>query len=247
MGSPINNTVSKQISNPSRGLVIELIGVAGVGKSTLYKALGSKNLPWLICDMVLPVWNISSAPFFFKNISSLAPLLILEEITGERLLKRREIAFMALLNGWHKILRKKADQQGKVILIDQGAISMMTYLSVWGPKSLHNDHNQSWWESIYVKWAQTLDILVYLDTKDEIIIDRIRTRSQDHHLKDETVAVMCDWIMKYRILYTQILNRFESNGFRAKVVRIDSGENSVEDIANIFISLVESHQNRTNL
>jgi thymidylate kinase len=247
MGSPINTTISNQISSPSRGLVIELIGVAGVGKSTLYKALGSKNLPWLICDMVLPVWNISSAPFFIENITSLAPLLIREEIKGERLLKRREIAFLALLNGWHKILRNKADQQGKAILIDQGAISMMTYLTVWGPKSLYNDHIQSWWESVYYKWARTLDILIYLDTKDEIIIDRIRSRSQDHHLKTETTAVMCDWIMKYRLLYRQILNRFESNGFRAKVIRIDSGENSVEDIVNIFISLVESHPNWTDL
>jgi len=247
MGSPINTTTSKQISDRSKGLVIELIGVAGVGKSTLYRALNSKDLSWLVCDMVLPVWNISSAPFFFENIISLAPLLIHEEIKGERLLKRREIAFLALLNGWHKILRKKADQQGKAILIDQGAISMMTYLSVWGPPSLKFDHLQGWWDSVYVNWARTLDFLVYLDTKDEIIIDRIRTRSQDHHLKKETTDVMCDWIMRYRLLYKKLLNRFESNGFRAKVVRIDTGENSVEDIVNIFISLVESHLNRTDL
>jgi thymidylate kinase len=247
MVSPINTTTSKQISSSNGGLVIELIGVAGVGKSTLFNRLKSKNLPWLICDTVLPVWNISSAPFFIENIISLAPILAHLEIKGERLLHRREIAFLALLNGWHRILRKKADQQGKAILIDQGAISMMTYLSVWGPQSLKFDHLKGWWESVYIHWAQTMDLLVYLDTKDEIIIDRIRTRSQNHHLKKETTDVVCEWIMKYRILYGKILNRFETNGFRAKVLRIDSGDNSVEDIINIFISSVESHPNRIDL
>lgn len=240
MVTPIDN-VEPNMQEPSRGLVVELIGVAGVGKSTLYKELGRRNYPWLICDHVLPVWNISSAPFFIRNIISILPQLIRLEIQGERLLKRREIAFMALLNGWHRILREKADKENKVILLDQGPISMMAYLSVWGPQSMKYDHMQKWWETVYKKWLHTLDFLVYLDTNDEIIIERIRRRAQDHHLKAESNDVMCDWIARYRWLYKQIMHRFAMNGHRIQVVHINSGENSVEDIIYKLVSEVRSH------
>jgi thymidylate kinase len=239
MVSNLDNIDVKQNPCLNRGCVIELIGVAGVGKSTLYRSLKSRNYPWLICDQVLPVWNISSVPFFIKNITSMMPLLMQTEIMGERLLKRREIAFLALLHGWHKTLRKKADHQGSAIILDQGPISMMAYLSVFGPESLKYDHVQSWWDSIYHKWAQALDLLVYLDTKDEVIIDRIRNRSQDHFLKKETTDVICEWIYKYRGLYTQILNRFESNGRKVKVVRIDSGLNSVDELIKDLLPRIE--------
>jgi thymidylate kinase len=241
MVSPLDRIDVKPKTGLNRGCVIELIGVAGVGKSTLYRSLKSRNYPWLICDQVLPVWNISSMPFFFKNITSMMPLLMQTEIMGERLLKRREIAFLALLNGWHSILRKKADQQGRAIIVDQGPISMMAYLLVFGPESLKYDYVQSWWDSIYHKWGQALDLLVYLDTKDEVIIDRIRTRSQDHFLKKETTDVICDWIYKYRGLYTQILNRFESNGHKVKVLRIDSGSNSVDKLIQDLLPRIDIH------
>jgi thymidylate kinase len=240
MVSTINNTQTKDMTEYGRGLIVELIGVAGVGKSTLYKAFKNKNYPWLICDQVLPVWNISATPFFISNILSLTPLLMRLEMQGDRLLKRREVAFMAMLNGWHGILRKKADKSNKVIILDQGPISMMAYLSVWGPKSLKNSHIQSWWETVYKNWSHTLDFLVYLDTRDEIIIDRIRTRLQNHHLKEETNDVMGDWIMRYRWLYKQILNRFEANGHKVRVVRIDSGLNSTEEILNNLVSIFSS-------
>ena len=247
MVSTLMKTNLQQTAVSNRGAVVELIGVAGVGKSTLYKTLKTMNLPWLICDRVMPVWSISSIPFFMKNIFLLTPVLVQSEIKGERLLKRREIAFLAMLNGWHSQLRKKADQQAKTILLDQGPISMMAYLSVWGPQSLKYAHIQNWWESVYKKWAHTLDYLVYLDTKDEIIMERIRARSQNHHLKKETDEVMYDWIMRYRWLYTQILSRFESNGHKVKVVNIESGLNPVEDIVNFLIPVIHNNHNHNNV
>ena len=215
-----------------RGMVVELVGPAGVGKSTLYKALNSKGFPWLVCHWSPPVWEISNTPFFVKNILKLIPTFIRMSGNGDRLLKRREIAFMAILNGWQKKLRKETANSNKIIVLDQGPISIMAYLKVWGPKGLFSSNMTEWWEKIYGKWMQGLDMVIMLDTTDENIMWRINNRPQDHHLKGESANVMLDWLNKYRILYDQIVSRLASNNHRIRVIRIDSGINSVDEIVN---------------
>jgi thymidylate kinase len=75
-------------------------------------------------------------------------------------------------------------------------------------------------------------MVIVLDTSDEKIMWRINNRPQDHHLKGESAYVMLDWLNKYRILYDQIVSRLASNNHRIRVIRIDSGINSVDEIVN---------------
>jgi thymidylate kinase len=216
--SPDVNTIDQR-----RGLLVELVGVAGVGKSTITQALSSKKYSWLLVGTAPPVWKISTAYFYIKNIILLTPFLIRIIGNGGRFLKRQELAFMAILHGWHKIIRKDIEQMNKIMIIDQGPISIMAYLNVWGPDSLHKPNMQGWWEQIYNNWAQIIDMVVFLDAADEIIISRINNRSQKHHLKGQSIPIVVEWISRYRILYDQILSKIAANAHGMRVWRIDSG------------------------
>jgi thymidylate kinase len=191
----------------------------------------NKNLPWILGDHVPVVWKISSAPFYIKNIMMLVPMLVRMLRNGGRLLTRRELAFMAILNGWHEILQKKINHTNKIILLDQGPISIIAYLTVWGPKSLFKSNMNGWWETVYEKLRRTLDMVIWLDTSDETIIWRINNRKQNHHLKGESVQVSCDWLKRYRTLYEQIVSDLAiNNNHRLHIVHIDSGINSVDEV-----------------
>jgi thymidylate kinase len=232
MVKAINDLMAEKRTNQQGGMIVELIGPAGVGKSTLYQALNNKRYPWLLCYHHPRVWRISSAPFYIKNILLLLPTLVRILGNGDRQLTRREIAFMAILHGWYKILRKKTTNSNNILVLDEGPISIMAYLNVWGPQSLFNSNMQGWWENIYSKWMQSIDMVVMMDASEEIIRWRINNRPQDHHLKGESTYVMDDWLNKYRILYDQIVSRLATNNHGIRVIRIDSGINSVDEIVN---------------
>jgi predicted ATPase len=223
-------------SNGQRGgLVVELVGVAGVGKSTLFKSLDKKGFPWLSCEYSPPVWKISTAQFYIKNVFLLIPTFIRMLGNGDRLLKRREIAFMAILNGWHEELQKRTANSSNIIVLDQGPISIIAYLNVWGPKSLFNSNMNEWWEKIYGKWIYGVDMVILMDTSDEKIKWRINNRPQDHHLKGESDSVTLEWITKYRNLYEKIVYKLLATNDAIRILRLDSGNNSVDALVNTVL------------
>jgi shikimate kinase len=215
-----------------KGMVVELVGVAGVGKTTLFEALTKIEYPWLSCEYVPPVWGISATPFYIKNTLSLIPNLVRMSVNNDRLLKRREIAYMAILYGWHELLRKEIESANRVVVLDEGPISLIADLIILGPRGLRNSIMDRWWDKIYQRWMQALDMVIWMDTSDEIIISRINNRHQDHFLKGESKQVALDWANKYRSIYREIIWRFTSINQMLRIVSIDSGSSSVDEIVD---------------
>jgi len=233
MATTINELHQLRETSQHKRMVVELIGTAGVGKSTLFNTLINKKLPWIIGDDVPPVWRISAAQFYIKNIIRLVPTLVRIIGNGGRLLTRRELAFMAILNGWHEVLQKKVNNSSRIVLLDQGPISIIAYLTVWGPKSLFKSNMDKWWEKVYANFKQTMDMVIWLDTSDETIIKRINNRPQGHHLKGESEQVTGFWLARYRSLYEQIVsNLINNNNHKIHVVQINSGIYSAHEIAD---------------
>jgi thymidylate kinase len=235
MVTTIDDLHLKNLKGQQLGMVVELVGVAGVGKSTLYHALEKKGFPEIKCQSIPPVWKISTTPFFIKNILLILPIIIRQLFNSERRITRREIACLAILNGWHKELRKEVAKTNKIIVIDQGPISLIAHLAVWGPKSLFDSDMQEWWEKVYEKWKHNIDIVVLLDTSDVELKARVNHRPQGHFLKGEPDSKVIYWNSKYRILYEHIVNKLSSNNQEIQVIRIDSGNNSVDAIIKILL------------
>ncbi len=222
----------------TKGLVIELVGVAGVGKTTLVRALCNQNQSGLVEEYVPQVWTLSTAPFYLKNIILILPILARLISNGGRFLSRRELAFMAILNGWDEILNRKAKHDGNIVIIDVGPIFIIGHLLLWGPQGLRSPNMDGWWKKIYEKYSHTVDMAFLLDTSDEIILSRIRTRPQEHFLKESSDQAAIHWTVKYRLLYEDIIDRLNSSGQKIQIVRIDSGMNSVDEIVKIVLQEV---------
>lgn len=231
MATTMSEVVRAHVNGNGKGMIVELVGTAGVGKSTLYRALLKEKTPWLVGDDVPPVWKISTAYFYISNILKLGPTLVRTTTNGGRLLQRRELAFLAILNGWHEILKKKVEQKNNIILLDQGPISKIAYMMVWAPDSLFKSNIQGWWDKVYENWKRTIDMVILMDAADETVIHRVNTRPQDHHLKGEPKNVFEFWLNRYRDIYGYIINKLVSNNeHKIRVIKINSGIYAVDEL-----------------
>jgi shikimate kinase len=229
MVSSLNDPLKEKKNGSHRALIVEIVGPAGAGKSTLFRALERQD-PGFQVEFLPPVWNVLYTPFFVKHILLLAPTLVRMQRKGDRNLTRRELAWMAMLQGWPKILEEKAEGDHKLILLDQGPIFLMTILFEFGPESLRNPELKGYWENIEEKWIQTLDMLIYLDTSDEILINRIRTRQDEHLMKNKTDQEIKEFLAKYRRAYERLINTFTMNNPKIRVLQMDTDKNSVDDL-----------------
>jgi deoxyadenosine/deoxycytidine kinase len=225
----MSGSLNARMANQKTGVVVEIIGPAGAGKSTLFDALG-KKITEIHCEFLPPVWSITYLPFFIKNFFLLLPTLL--SVHGDRGLSRRELAWMAILNGWPGILERRINQGFKVILLDQGPIFLIAILAGFGPKSLHEAKVNDWWERIIDRWAQTLDIIVWLDSSNEILTRRIRERERDHLVKEKSNREIQEFIVKYRMLYEGVTKQIIAKNPNLRLIRIDTGQYAINEIIN---------------
>lgn len=239
---PITNYQRLKMDQHCKGLIVELVGPAGGGKSTLFQAL-QRDAPWIHGRYNPPIWDITSSPFYIRNIISLLPVLFRIYGSGDGHLTRRQMACLALLNGWHKILRKSADNNCEIILLDQGPIFLMAYLNMFGPKKLYQPNLQGWWNKVNDQWIHNLDLIVYLDATNDILIKRIRNRRVDllNGMSDQDANA---FLSKYRTVYEQIITRFTSSDNQARLARIDSSMHSVSDLTANVIDEIEMCERR---
>lgn len=218
-------------------MIIEIIGPAGSGKSTLSGVLG-KARPDFHQETLPPVWKFSHLGFYTRNLIFLIPTIFRLHESGGRNFSRQELAWMAILNGWSDLLIKKKGG-GVPLFIDQGPIFLMAVLSGFGPQNLLNPINQSWWRKIYARWARTLDLVIWLDANDETLTRRIRCRESEHVMKYKTDLELRGFLGKYRLIYENLVHQLSTLNSIMRVIKIDTAQNSPGEVLNKVITEIE--------
>ena len=215
--------------------VVEIVGPAGSGKTTLFQALdcyaGSIQL-----GNFPDVRKVTEAPFFISNGLRLIPNLLRLYRPDSRQLTRREFAWMSILNGWSARLRKESNGGNKVIILDQGPVYLITEMRLFGPGYLRQKSAERLWQSLYECWSSTLDMVVWLDAADDVLLGRIRTRQQEHIVKTQPAPVVYEFLGRYRTEYESILSILTAKNTDLKVLKFDSRQLQPQDILNQFLA-----------
>jgi hypothetical protein len=220
---------------PGKGRVVEIVGPAGAGKTTLYQALG--RYPDSICLGNFPdVRKVADAPFFILNGLRLIPSLHRLYRLDSRQLTRREFAWLTILSGWSALLRRGSNNGNKVLILDQGPVYLLAEMRLFGPEYLRHKTAEWIWQDLYGRWMNTLDMVVWLDASDQILLDRIRNRQQEHIVKTQPATIGYEFLDRYRAEYELILSTLTAHKTDLKVLRFDSGQQSLQDIKNQFFS-----------
>jgi thymidylate kinase len=109
-------------------------------------------------------------------------------------------------------------------------------MRLFGPEYLRQKAAERIWRDLYGRWKTTLQMVVYLDASDQILLDRIRNRRQEHIVKTQPATIGYEFLDRYRAEYEVILSSLTAYKTDLKVLRFDTGKQPLHDIMNQFLS-----------
>jgi hypothetical protein len=215
--------------------VVEIIGPAGAGKTSLYHALDKYEDRIWLSDFP-DVRKLTNAPFFVRYGLQLVPTILRLHQRSSRQLSRREFAWMSILNGWPYVLQRDVKKSNKVIVLDQGPVYLLAEMREFGPEYLKSQDAEKFWQELFCRWADTLDMIVWLDTTDINLVERIRTRDQEHVVKNSSASIVFEFLARYRMAFEDVLSRLEANKSGPRVLRYDTSKLPSNEIAAALLA-----------
>jgi shikimate kinase len=209
--------------------VVEIVGPAGAGKTTLCQMLSCCN------DIRLGNFpNVRKAaciPFFIRYGLQILSAVILKHPGNLKELGWREFAWLSILSGWPHVLQGEVKKHNDLIVLDQGPVFLLSEMNLFGPYFLRTKTMQGLWRNWYRQWSTALDAVVWLDAPDECLQQRIRTREKDHLVKDKSAQAVSKFLKDYRRTYQNTFSALAINHGCFKVLRFDTSRHAPEEIA----------------
>lgn len=222
-----------------RPLVVELAGPAGAGKSSLRRVLLERDpeMRWV------PLVSRSRlAPVYARQAASLLPTY-LRHHRGTPWFTRQQAKAMALLDGWSKELDRVPASDGRTLLLDQGPVFRLAVLSEFGPPLTESPAFQGLLQRWMELWGRRIDLVVWLSAPRDVLLNRVRTRPQDHAVKQWAADPALARIGRYQEAIDRTIERIAAAG-PVTVLRFDSNERSPVSLADDVLATLERKQRR---
>lgn len=211
-------------------LIMEIVGPAGAGKTTILSALSKHN------EKIQPVYGFRHKryiPLYVKHAFLLLPFILLQYTKG-RWFGLREINRMIRLKATRQILEHQVANGELLILLDQGPIYTLSVLAGFGSKNTKNQDFAQWWENTLQEWATTLNLIIWLDAPDEVLLERIQTRNKQHLVKEKSNQEAVDFLAQFRTVYKQTIEKLTLNG-SSQVISYDTNQCSMNNIVETLL------------
>jgi deoxyadenosine/deoxycytidine kinase len=188
---------------PKQPLIVELVGPAGVGKTTLVQTLQQRNRA---IATSIPLREVEYLPFLLRDVWRFLPAYW-RHYRHTRWFTWSETRSMIYLKAWHQALTRSGENRAPVILLDHGPIFRLAMLREFGPALISSTAYRQWWAEVLQQWAKTLDLIVWLDAPDETLLERIDKRQRWHAVKGQSAQVGHEFLRRYRGAYAHIITQ----------------------------------------
>jgi adenylate kinase family enzyme len=221
---------------PSRAPRIEIVGVAGAGKSTLTRTLRSRYPGCRVADS-LHTRMPAHWPYVLHSTPRVLPLVVRSALSRPAL-SWDEIKFLIYVCEWDRFLRDRSEHRSGVTVLDQGPIFALARL-VWGKKPVtRSERFEAWLNRMVERWSVELDAIVWLMAPDEALLERIYHREQRHEAKGKPAPEGLELIELHREAYGRLFELVARLG-RPRVLRFDTGTMRPAEIAGELAGLFE--------
>ena len=197
------------LTSHGRPLVVELVGPAGAGKSSLLRTLGQRNRMITALSSYrgrigyLPVW-VGTALWKLPRL-----LPACRTVPG---ISRKELRLMVHLMSMHRLLDRVRPRERRVTVLDQGPVYMLTRLWCCGLDKADDRTIVTWWNAMLSYWASRLQLVVWLDAPTAILVERIRSATKWHLIKGGSEEEATRFLVAARVGYEQMMARLTDDG-----------------------------------
>lgn len=179
--------------------IVELVGPAGAGKSTLAAALPGQH-PEIATGPSL--WGLPRDLLIASSIA-LLPTIFGAAASGHPF-RRRELAQMIRIAALGRAIDRATPDASRTIVIDEGGVFGLTWLEVFY-EATGESRRAQWRREERARWGARLAAVVRLDAEDDELAHRIRTREKAHAVKDAAGHEIEAFVARYRIMYDRVI------------------------------------------
>jgi thymidylate kinase len=207
---------------------VEIVGVAGTGKSTLMRALVERypachgadtlhtRLPghWRYVVHSLPV----VVPLFAKTVRFRSAL------------SWDEVKYVVYVSEWSRYLDVRPEHHLGITVLDQGPLFGLARL-LWERKpATRSPWFRAWVRQMVARWSTRLDLVVWLDAPDDVLVERIDEREQGHEAKGRATDDALELLARHRDAYDRVLDEVSRLGL-PPVHRLETSTRPPADLA----------------
>ena len=196
--------------NKGRAVVVELVGPAGAGKTTLAKGVSKQDAT---VRAGLSLWGLPR-PQLIESALALIPTAIGSLLRGGRArLKWGEMAQMIRLGALRRVVRREAERH-RVILLDEGPVFALSWLDVFFARNGDRAPARAagWRRRVVADWASLLDVVVFIDASDSTLAQRIRTRDKEHMVKESSDEEIYGFSAGFRKAFDRVIAEISRAG-----------------------------------
>ena len=220
-----------------RAVIVELVGPAGAGKTTLAAGVSATDRTVL---SGLSLWGLPRRDLM-RSAVSLAPTVAAAALGGSKSrLRGGEIAQMIRLGALRRAVSREA-QRHRVLLLDEGPVFALSWLDVFF--SRNSDRvPAAWRRRVVADWSRLLDVVVFIDASDVTLAERIRTREKSHMVKDRSDAEIYGFSAGFRKAFDRVIAELARAGHLI-VDALNTDRLPVEQSASRLLSTLKQRRN----
>ena len=213
--------------------VVELIGPAGAGKTTLRRALAELEPQ---CRTAVRIDRRRELPVVMRAALRLLPLL-----AGATLRRRApswsDAVQLVRLSSLHPAVARAASSRARFVVLDEGPVFALAKLDAYSHAAQDAGAFGVLWRDALARWRDPLDLVVWLDAPDELLTRRIRARAKPHRVKTAGAIETEHLLSRYRDAYGAVVARLCTAG-GPRLLRIDtSAGTTAEHAARLLAEL----------
>ena len=194
------------------GVVVELAGPAGAGKTTVARAL-VRSLPG--ARLASPPGRLATV----RSVVTAAPVLLASRSVAApgrwwSEAEQRSVGYLLACQ------RQVGEAAGEPLLLDHGPVFRLAMLVAGRPQALRHPVFGPWWWRTATAWGRLLDTVVVLDAPTDELIARIEARPREHRVRGADPREAERFVDAYRLAFDQVLRVVSDEG--TPVVRVDT-------------------------
>ncbi len=206
--------------------LIEMVGIGGAGKSTLYRALNQGNSR---IRKLGPPAKTQYLPSLLRLAFHWLPIHLLK-YGRSRWFTWDEIRNICYLDTQLSHIRSHNRADGAIAVLDPGSVYWLSSLREFGPEFRKDAAFRKWWDERLREWSEALDWIIWIEAPVGLLLERVLARDEVHEARTQSREMALVYFERYQAEYSKMVPEMASKG-HARLFHFRSDQTNTEQMA----------------